>query len=246
MNTYKKTILTLGLALTAMQAYGVTPDEIKLTLAKVLPPVTNARNLFDDRMPATFFADLNSAAAKLKEYIATNGKGDADLVKTLGHLENASNALTNGMKVSYNSLFSPAHQLNAEEKKTAGTILNNFKIVETNMPKIIGTINGVTFFVTDKKTARELLRSFADVLSLIAKRAQSDLVKKITSLEGVDFKYQQSLSILGLPKEGASASDIKKAYFLLARKWHPDKNAEAGAEEKFKEINAAYEYLTGK
>ena len=44
--------------------------------------------------------------------------------------------------------------------------------------------------------------------------------------------------------QNASAEDIKKAYRRLARKYHPDINKDAGAEEKFKEINAAYEILS--
>lgn len=48
---------------------------------------------------------------------------------------------------------------------------------------------------------------------------------------------------LGVSK-GTSADEIKKAYRRLARKYHPDINKEAGAEDKFKEINAAYEILS--
>ena len=46
--------------------------------------------------------------------------------------------------------------------------------------------------------------------------------------------------------QGASADEIKKAYRRLARKYHPDINKEAEAEDKFKEINAAYEILSDK
>lgn len=44
--------------------------------------------------------------------------------------------------------------------------------------------------------------------------------------------------------ENASADEIKKSYRRLARKYHPDVNPDKSAEEKFKEINAAYEVLS--
>ncbi len=42
----------------------------------------------------------------------------------------------------------------------------------------------------------------------------------------------------------ATQDEIKKAYRKLARKYHPDINKSPDAEEKFKEINAAYEILS--
>jgi DnaJ-class molecular chaperone len=45
--------------------------------------------------------------------------------------------------------------------------------------------------------------------------------------------------VLGVSKS-ASAAEIKSAYRKLALQWHPDKNKEAGANDKFKEINEAY------
>src|ERR671934_488869 len=47
---------------------------------------------------------------------------------------------------------------------------------------------------------------------------------------------------LGVDKK-ASQEDIKKAYRKLARKYHPDTNSDAGAEERFKRISEAYDVL---
>ena len=50
--------------------------------------------------------------------------------------------------------------------------------------------------------------------------------------------------VLGLQK-GASESEIKSAFRKLAIKYHPDKNqGDKEAEERFKEINEAYEVLS--
>ncbi|MDD3856334.1 DnaJ C-terminal domain-containing protein [Sulfurimonas sp.] len=46
--------------------------------------------------------------------------------------------------------------------------------------------------------------------------------------------------------DSASEAEIKKAYRKLARKYHPDVNKDKGAEDKFKEINSAYEILSDK
>lgn len=58
-----------------------------------------------------------------------------------------------------------------------------------------------------------------------------------------EVKMSSSLyEILGVNSD-ATQDEIKKAYRKLARKYHPDVNKDAGAEEKFKEINGAYEVL---
>ncbi|APB32852.1 heat shock protein [Gloeomargarita lithophora Alchichica-D10] len=49
--------------------------------------------------------------------------------------------------------------------------------------------------------------------------------------------------ILGVSR-GANAEEIKSSYRRLARKYHPDVNKEPGSEERFKEINRAYEVLS--
>ena len=49
--------------------------------------------------------------------------------------------------------------------------------------------------------------------------------------------------ILGVSRS-ADKEELKRAYRRLARKYHPDVNKEPGAEDRFKEINRAYEVLS--
>ena len=54
---------------------------------------------------------------------------------------------------------------------------------------------------------------------------------------------QDPYATLGVDRD-ADADALKKAYRRLARQYHPDVNSEPGAQEKFKEISAAYEILS--
>ncbi len=56
------------------------------------------------------------------------------------------------------------------------------------------------------------------------------------------MEYKDYYTTLGVGKQ-ASADEIQKAYRKLARKYHPDVNRGAGAEDKFKEITESYEVL---
>ena len=49
--------------------------------------------------------------------------------------------------------------------------------------------------------------------------------------------------VLGVNK-GSSADEIKRAYRKKAKQYHPDVNKDAGAEDKFKEVQEAYEVLS--
>lgn len=56
------------------------------------------------------------------------------------------------------------------------------------------------------------------------------------------MQYKDYYKILGVSRE-ASTDEIRKAYRKLAKQYHPDINKEPGAEDKYKEINEAYEVL---
>lgn len=75
-----------------------------------------------------------------------------------------------------------------------------------------------------------------DIIVTKVKESQS-------GLGGLAMKYRDYYEILGVQKE-ATQDQIKKAYRKLAKTYHPDANpGNKKAEEKFKEINEAYEVL---
>src|SRR6202041_618790 len=57
------------------------------------------------------------------------------------------------------------------------------------------------------------------------------------------IEFKDYYKVLGVPRT-ASQDDIKKAFRKLARQYHPDvAKDKKGGEERFKEINEAYEVL---
>jgi curved DNA-binding protein len=56
------------------------------------------------------------------------------------------------------------------------------------------------------------------------------------------MQYKDYYEILGVGR-GADADEVKRAYRKSARKYHPDVSKERNAEEKFKEVQEAYEVL---
>jgi curved DNA-binding protein len=56
------------------------------------------------------------------------------------------------------------------------------------------------------------------------------------------MQYKDYYEILGVTR-GSDADEMKRAYRKLARKFHPDVSKEKNAEEKFKEVQEAYEVL---
>src|ERR1700733_5281369 len=56
------------------------------------------------------------------------------------------------------------------------------------------------------------------------------------------MQYRDYYEILGVTR-AADADEVKRAYRKMARKYHPDVSKEKNAEDKFKEVQEAYEVL---
>src|SRR3990172_4484354 len=62
----------------------------------------------------------------------------------------------------------------------------------------------------------------------------------------LSMEYKDYYDTLGVQRD-ADAKEVKRAYRRLALQYHPDKNPDdKAAEERFKEINEAYEVLGGR
>lgn len=63
-------------------------------------------------------------------------------------------------------------------------------------------------------------------------------------MSGSKLAKRSYYEVLGVSKN-ASAKDIKKAYYQLAKKYHPDTNKDdPNASKKFQEVSEAYEILS--
>eukprot|EP00794_Sanderia_malayensis_P006778 gene6778-7541_t len=104
----------------------------------------------------------------------------------------------------------------------------------------------------DGETSSMDYRRFQDQQSLSWKSKNSDLMgtylpTRLTvaasfHTSGASEK-RSYYDVLGVPKT-ANQKEIKKAYYELAKKYHPDTNKDSKAEAKFQEVQQAYEILS--
>lgn len=69
-------------------------------------------------------------------------------------------------------------------------------------------------------------------------REEPEVSSPPSSPECVDY-----YTVLGVPSD-SNEEEIRRAYKRLALRYHPDKNPDADAEDKFKQIAQAYDVLT--
>ncbi|XP_031844957.1 dnaJ homolog l(2)tid, mitochondrial isoform X2 [Nomia melanderi] len=123
-------------------------------------------------------------------------------------------------------------------------------------PKTISLINNSTLSKLSGgivQTCNTCNRPFATITlgvgSWNSKKPEKDVIQNFQSTQRSIYTTNSLLKrtyydVLGIPKN-ASAKDIKKAYYQLAKKYHPDTNkGDPNASKKFQEVSEAYEVLS--
>ncbi|TRM60148.1 hypothetical protein BD626DRAFT_505655 [Schizophyllum amplum] len=90
--------------------------------------------------------------------------------------------------------------------------------------------------------SRQCRRAFSFVRNQWLEAPSRGTLRHTAKRSPASRRYLHATSPLGVDTK-ASAADIKKAYFALARKFHPDTNKDKSAQEKFVEIQEAYDTL---
>ncbi len=72
--------------------------------------------------------------------------------------------------------------------------------------------------------------------------AMTSTVSMILPWQSLTFSSLQTLDILGVTS-AASDKEIKRAFLMKAKQYHPDVNKSKDAPKKFSQINEAYETL---
>lgn len=113
-------------------------------------------------------------------------------------------------------------------------------------PRYLATASGIRV-----KKVRDNSASFVYCFVNANKRCHLVQVNSLSNLRARYFhtsrlstsQKRDLYEVLGVPRN-ASKQEIKKAYYNLAKKYHPDTNKDPGAHQKFTEISNAYEVLS--
>jgi DnaJ-domain-containing protein 1 len=100
------------------------------------------------------------------------------------------------------------------------------------------------YFLTHMKPLQPEYLSRRRLLGLTVQRRREERRQKRRNRATVrrGSKAAKWYAVLGVPKS-ATMEEVKKAYYKLALRYHPDINKSKEAETKMKEINEAYENL---
>lgn len=77
---------------------------------------------------------------------------------------------------------------------------------------------------------------------MLGVKSQEIHTRRIHTSQQLHFRRKEYYEILGVSRN-SSAKEIKKAYFQLAKKYHPDTNKDPDSVKKFQEVSEAYEVI---
>ncbi|KAK0505961.1 DnaJ protein [Armillaria luteobubalina] len=141
-------------------------------------------------------------------------------------------------------------------KISTSTVISVFRRFSRCLMRPCIPAKGVSSFIAFYSCSRPVTRSGTSSLDFYRSRCLHNLPNSARRLpcpsriaerrhfhaSPVSAAPKDPYSVLGVNKD-ATAAEIKKVYFSLARKYHPDTNPDANARDKFVEIQEAYDVL---
>lgn len=173
---------------------------------------------------------MNKTSLKMKSFLQTNVKSFNQIRSQQFH-----NTIVNKPKLSANSI---TNKLNDNENKSVLCNRNRFHMSNTLNKSKINNFN------SNKRSL--IFNSSKNFISISKNSKYTNIAKNNFYFSKFQIKNffgggrqgntKDYYKILGVNKN-ASKSEIKASFFKLAKEWHPDRNKNKGAKEKFSEIS---------
>lgn len=106
----------------------------------------------------------------------------------------------------------------------------------------LGASSFITFYGCARQQTRPNTRTFSTYRAGRDGHTARGQRRSLHASASLSAPPKDPYQVLGVKKD-ASPAEIKKTYFALARKYHPDTNPDKGTQEKFVEIQEAYDIL---
>ena len=199
---------------------------------------TNNLNLFSTKVPRDAIAGTSSGLKNLGKGVL-GGLCSLTIIPYTCAKEEGISGFIKGIGIGLlGGIFLPVAGMFTGSVQILKGILNTPEAITSNMDGKIWDYDTRTWIIYNlKEETDEIFKiSEKEFLNNLSKTTTNNPFHNNTAVE---TEYYNILEI----EPSASEQDIKRSYYKMAKKYHPDKSTHSESEEKFKKIGEAYQIL---